>query len=157
LPHFAGSGTPLLDTTSRGAIVGLTFSTTRSAIAKAILEGLTYELRINLELLKKSGVKIKELHAVGGGAKSPLWLQLKADICRVPLRVPQVTEAACLGAAILAGVAAGVYPDFTTAVKNAVRLKRRVKPDKRDAAAYEKRYQLYKQLYPALINLSRQL
>jgi xylulokinase len=157
LPHFAGSGTPLLDTTSKGAIVGLTFSTTRSAIAKAILEGLTYELRINLELLKKAGVKIKELHAVGGGAKSPLWLQLKADICRVPLRVPQVTDAACLGAAILAGVAAGVYPDFATAVKNTVRLKRRVKPDKRDAAAYEKRYQLYKQIYPALINVSRQL
>jgi xylulokinase len=71
--------------------------------------------------------------------------------------VPQVTDAACLGAAILAGVAAGVYPDFATAVKNTVRLKRRVKPDKRDAAAYEKRYQLYKQLYPALINVSRQL
>lgn len=157
LPHFAGSGTPLLDTTSRGAFVGLTFATTRSTIAKAILEGLTFELRTNIELLKKSGIKIKELHAVGGGAKSPLWLQLKADICKAPLRVPEVTEAACLGAAILAGVAAGVYPNFATAVKNTVRLKKRVKPDKRAVAAYEKRYQLYKQLYPALINVSRQL
>jgi len=95
LPHFAGSGTPLLDTTSRGAILGLNFGTTRSMIAKAILEGLTFELRTNLDLLKEAGVKIRQLHAVGGGARSPLWLQLKADICRIPLRVPEVTEAAC--------------------------------------------------------------
>lgn len=157
LPHFAGSGTPLLDTTSKGAILGLTFATTHADLAKAILEGLVFELRVNTDLLREAGVTIDELHAVGGGAQSPLWLQLKADICQVPLRVPQVTEAACLGAALLSGVAAGTYPDLTTAVEQTVHLQRRVDPRADSAAAYERRYQLYEQIYPTLIVLQRQL
>ena len=129
LPHFSGSGTPTLDTESKGAILGLTFATDRAAVAKAILEGLTFELRTNLDLLRAAGVDIRELHAVGGGARSALWLQLKADICEVPLRVPQVTEAACLGAALLAGVGAGVYPSFAAAVERAVQWRTLVHPD----------------------------
>jgi xylulokinase len=157
LPHFSGSGTPLLDTTSKGAILGLTFATTHATIAKAILEGLVFELRVNTDLLKEAGVVIDELHAVGGGARSPLWLQLKADICRIPLRVPQVTEAACLGAALLAGTAAGTYPDLGTAVERTVRLEQRVEPRPESVAAYEERYRLYQQVYPTLIGLQRQL
>ena len=157
LPHFAGSGTPWLDTSSKGAILGLTFATTRPMLVKAVLEGLTFELRVNLDLLREAGVTINELHAVGGGARSPLWLQLKADICRVPLRLPQVTEAACLGAALLAGVAAGMYPDGVTAVAQTVHLRQRVEPQAESVAAYDKRYQLYRQIYPTLIALQRQL
>jgi len=157
LPHFAGSGTPLLDTTSKGAILGLTFATTRATLAKATLEGLTFELRVNLDLLREAGVAIDELHAVGGGARSPLWLQLKADVCQVPLRVPQVTEAACLGAALLAGVAAGTYPDLTAAVEQTVHLRQRVEPQHDSMRAYDERYQLYQQMYPTLIALQRQL
>ena len=157
LPHFAGSGTPTLDTSSRGAIVGLTFATDRAALAKAILEGLTFELRINLDLLREAGVAIQELHAVGGGARSPLWLQLKADICGVPLRVPQVTEAACLGAALLAGVASGVWPNLPAAVDATVRFRRDVQPDRSARAAYEPRFALYRELYPTLAALHRRL
>jgi xylulokinase len=157
LPHFSGSGTPWLDTSSKGAILGLTFATTRPIMAKAVLEGLTFELRINLDLLREAGVTINELHAVGGGARSPLWLQLKADICQVPLRVPQVTEAACLGAALLAGVAAGVYPDLAAAVAQTVHLERHIEPQSDSMTAYDERYQLYRQVYPTLINLQRQL
>ncbi|GAB4540905.1 MAG: xylulokinase [Anaerolineae bacterium] len=157
LPHFSGSGTPWLDTSSKGAILGLSFATTRPILAKAILEGLTFELRINLDLLREAGVTINELHAVGGGARSPLWLQLKADICQTPLRVPQVTEAACLGAALLAGVAAGVYPDLATAVARTVHLEKRVEPQPDSVSAYNERYQLYRQVYPTLIGLQRQL
>jgi xylulokinase len=104
LPHFSGAGTPLLDVHSRAAILGLTFATTQAEIAKAILEGLTYELRRNLELLREAGIRLDILHAVGGGARSAVWLQMKADICQVRPRVPQITEAA-LGDAILAAVA----------------------------------------------------
>jgi xylulokinase len=157
LPHFSGSGTPLLDTSSKGAVLGLTFATTQATIAKALLEGLTFELRTNLDLLKQAGVAINELHAVGGGAKSSLWLQLKADICQVPLRIPQVTEAACLGAALLAGVAAGVYHDFGTAVAQTVHFQKRIEPQADRVAAYGERYQLYRQVYPTLIPLQRQL
>ena len=106
LPHFSGAGTPLVDVHSRAAILGMTFATTQAEIAQAILEGLTYELRTNLELLRDAGIRLDELHAVGGGARSKMWLQMKADVCQIRLRLPQITEAACLGAAILAAVAA---------------------------------------------------
>lgn len=156
LPHFAGAGTPLLDTTSKGAILGVTFATTQADIAKAILEGLTFELRVNLDLLRDAGITIDELHAVGGGAKSGLWLQLKADICKTPLRIPKVTEAACLGAAILASVAVGIYPNVHSAVKQSVKLKERIKPDLQNSAGYEKRYKIYQKLYRQLIPLLRE-
>ncbi|MCX8036884.1 MAG: FGGY family carbohydrate kinase [Candidatus Sumerlaeia bacterium] len=155
LPHFAGSGTPWLDTASRGAILGLTFADTRAGIAKAILEGLTFELRINLELLREGGIAIRELHAVGGGARSPLWLQLKADICGLPIRVPAVTEAACLGAALLAGVAAGIWPDVKSAVVQTVHLDRTMAPRAAEQSAYKEKFALYRQIYPTLIPLFR--
>jgi xylulokinase len=156
LPHFSGAGTPLLDTTSKGVILGMTFATTQADIAKAILEGLTFELRVNIDLLRNSGITIDEFHAVGGGAQSDLWLQLKADICRTPLCVPKVTEAACLGAAILASVAAEIYPDLPSAVKQAVQQKKRIEPDRQNSADYEKRYNIYRKLYTQLISLLRQ-
>ena len=150
LPHFAGSGTPTLDTQSKGALLGLTFATTQAEIAKAILEGLTFELRLNLDLLRAAGAPIAELRAVGGGARSKLWLQLKADICNIPLAVPQVTEAACLGAAVLGGVAAGVYASFDEAVQKTVHMRRRVEPDAEQSTAYAPRFALYQQMYPLL-------
>ena len=157
LPHFAGAGTPTLDTSSKGAIIGLTFATNRPMLAKAILEGLTFELRINLDLLRNSGIALDELRAVGGGARSPLWLQLKADIGRVPLRVPQVTEAACLGAALLAGGACGVYPDLEAAIRRTIRLGREVVPDPRGTPAYLPRFDIYTKLYPTLKSLRARL
>lgn len=155
LPHFSGSGTPLLDTTSRGAFLGMTFATTQADLAKAILEGLTFELRINLDLLKKAGITIHQLHAVGGGARSDLWLQLKADICGIPLSVPRVTEAACLGAAILASVGAGHYGSVNSAAHEAVAVSRTIAPRNSDADAYQRRYEHYLELYPRLICLLR--
>jgi len=154
LPHFAGSGTPLLDTTSRGAFLGMTFATTQADLAKAILEGLTFELRINLDLLRESGIKIEQLHAVGGGARSDVWLQLKADICGTPLRIPRVTEAACLGAAILAVVGVN-YSSVSSAVQEAVEMDRTIMPRSKNVEAYRPRYELYKELYPTLISLLR--
>lgn len=154
LPHFAGTG---IDAAAKGAILGLNFASTSAIIAKAILEGLTFDLRINLDLLRAAGIKIRELHAVGGGARSPLWLQLKADIGGIPLRVPRVTEAACLGAALLAGAAVGLYPDLAGAVAETVSLPQRIEPKVDKMAAYEQRYQLYRQIYPALLELQRNL
>ncbi|MGL4648627.1 MAG: FGGY-family carbohydrate kinase, partial [Caldilineaceae bacterium] len=146
LPHFAGSGTPTLDTASRGAIIGLTTSTTLAALTKAVLEGLTFELRQNLDLLRANGVAIDELRAVGGGARSPLWLQLKADICDVNLRTLESSEAACLGAAMLAGRAAGVYGSLAEAADAVVKLADRVTPEAASRAAYERWYRHYETL-----------
>jgi xylulokinase len=157
LPHFAGSGTPWFDTASKGAILGLTIGTTKADLAKAILEGLTFELRVNLDLLKEGGVRIHELRAIGGGARSDLWLQLKADITGVPVVVPRIAEAACWGAALLAGVGAGCFASAAEAAEGALRLERRFEPDPERAARYGSRYALYREVYPAVASLSHRL
>jgi xylulokinase len=157
LPHFAGSGTPTFDTASQGAILGLTFGTTKTEIAKAILEGLTFELRLNLDLLKAGGVRITELRAIGGGARSELWLQLKADITGIPVVAPAVTEAAGRGAAILAGAGMGVYASAAGAAAQMVELVRRYEPDPRRASDYEELYDLYQKVYPATAPISHRL
>jgi xylulokinase len=155
LPHFSGAGTPLLDNHARAAFLGMHFGTRRADLAKALLEGLCFELRINLELLQQSGIPVHELRAVGGGSRSPLWLQLKADIGRVPLRAAANREAACLGAAILAAVGIGRYRDYADAVRAAVRLEGALESDPQTAAAYEGRFADYRRLYPALAGLNR--
>lgn len=150
LPHFAGSGTPTFDTASKGAILGLTFNTTRTDLAKAILEGLTYELRVNFDLLRDGGVTIDELRAIGGGARSALWTQLKADVLGVTVAVPRVTDAACWGAALLAGLGAGCYADLAQAAEAALHFDHRFTPDPARQTLYDQRYALYRQVYPAV-------
>ncbi len=157
LPHFAGSGTPTFDTRSKGAILGLTFSTTKADLAKAILEGLTYELRLNLDLLKAGGITIEELRAIGGGARSELWLQLKADVTGTPVAVPGVTEAACWGAAILAGVGAGCFENARTASEASLRLQKRYLPDNARQSAYDSLFRQYQRVYPAIRDISHGL
>ena len=90
LPHFSGSGTPWFDTSSRGAILGLRFADTRATIAKAILEGLCFELRVNLDLLREAGVEIEELHAVGGGARKAGRRMLLIDERGLPPDFPVI-------------------------------------------------------------------
>jgi len=157
LPDFAGSGTPAFDTASKGAILGLTFGTTKTDLAKAILEGLTFELRLNLDLLREGGVRIDELRAIGGGARSELWLQLKADITGVPVVAPRITEAASWGAALLAGLGAGRFASATEAAEETVHLDRWFEPDSARAARYEERYGLYREVYPRLKDLHHRM
>lgn len=153
LPHFAGSGTPRFDTQSKGALLGLTFGTSRADVAKAILEGLTFELRYNLEVLKSGGVQIDELRAIGGGARSDLWLKLKADITGIPVAVPRITEAASWGAAALAGTGAGIFSSAAEAVERTLQFDRVIEPDPDNQARYASRYELYLEMYPALRDL----
>jgi xylulokinase len=157
LPHFAGSGTPTFDTASKGAFLGLTFSTTKSDLAKAVLEGLTYELKVNLEVLTHGGVDINELRAIGGGAKSPLWLQLKADVTGIPVAVPRVTESACWGAALLAGYGVGLYQNIAEAAEQSVVLTSRYEPDPKRSKQYESMYKIYCDLYPAVKDILHRL
>lgn len=109
LPYFAGTGTPWLDTKQKGALFGLTLDTQRSDIVKAMLDGICYEVRVNLETMKSAGIEISALRSIGGGTRSDRWMQLKADITGVPIEVTEVAEAGCLGAAFLAGLGCGVY------------------------------------------------
>jgi len=157
LPHFAGSGTPTFDTASKAAILGLTFATTRADLAKAILEGLTYELRLNVELLRAGGVKIDVLRAIGGGAKSALWLQLKADITGIPVVTPKITEAAGFGAVLLAGVGAGLFSSAAEAADRFLQLTNEYLPNLERHAAYTRQFKLYRQVYPAVAPISHLL
>jgi len=157
LPHFNGSGTPWCDLSSKGAILGLTLSSTRHDISKAILDSLVYELRINMERMRKAGIKIEEVRAVGGGAKSPIWLQIKADILGCKIITLKTYEAACLGAAIIAGTAAGGYTSLEEGVKIAVTPKDEYTPNPEMQELYEERYNIYKDLYATLKDINRRL
>ena len=157
LPHFSGSGTPTFDTQSKGAVLGLTFASTKKDFARAVLDALTMELRLNLEILQDGGISINELRAIGGGAKSALWLQLKADITGLPVAAPEVTEAAGMGAAALAGHAAGNFEDPGEAVNERLKIKKVYKPVPENRKRFDERYELYKKLYPAVKEINHQL
>ena len=131
------------------------FATTQANIPKAILEALTFELRVNLDLLRESGIEIEELHAVSGGARNGIWFGLKADICQTPLRVLRITEAACLGAAVLASVGAGDYNCIDSALQGAVELDQMITPSSQNVETYKQCYEFYLELYPKPFSLLR--
>ena len=145
LPYLLGTGTPWLDANARGVIHGLTFGTTRDALAKAALEGVTFEMRWNLEMLERLRVPIERLVAVGGGAKSRAWLQLKADIFGREV-VAVAGEAACRGAAMCAGVGSGVYKSLECAANSAVPSGCAYEPRPEMQRRYSESFEKYKQL-----------
>lgn len=150
LPHFNGSGTPLCDMESKGAIVGLTLSTTRHEILKGIIDGLCYELKFNKETMERAGVPVRSIRAVGGGARSPLWLQTKADIMEMPVETLACKEAGCLGAAILAAAGSGAYGSIREAVREMVRTGRTYEPQVLLRDRYREQYAKYRKLYEGL-------
>jgi xylulokinase len=157
LPHFTMTGTPWFDASSKGAVVGLTLATGTDQIIKGILDGITYEMRLNLDRLAEAGVEVREIRAIGGGAKSRTWMQLKANIFNRPVSALNVSEAACLGAAILAGVAAGEYGSAAEAAEMLVKVVATYEPQPDEVARYAEQYGRYQRLYPALRELLHEL
>jgi len=150
LPHFAGAATPYMDTEAKGAIIGLSINTKAEDIIKAILEGITFEIMVNVEKLEEAGINIDEMRAVGGLAKSEHYLQLKADIMGRKVTSMQVSEAGTLGVAILAGTASGVFGSIEEAVKSLVKTKKEFYPDKKLHEIYMEKFQTYKKIYPSV-------
>ncbi|MCA9415790.1 MAG: hypothetical protein KC917_05950 [Candidatus Omnitrophica bacterium] len=157
LPHFTSTGTPYFDNHSRGAIVGLTLGTTEGEVIKSILEGVTYEIRMCSDTFKEVGHPVKEYRCSGGGAKSETWMQIKADIMNAEMTVPEVSEAGCLGMALLAGSAVGVYRNVKEAVETTVKVTKRYEPDAHRAAIYNENMEVYKDLYPALQSINHRI
>lgn len=153
LPYFTPTGTPYFDTEVKGAILGLRLSTTRGEVLRALLEGVAFEMRLNMDILDRSGIHIDELVAIGGGAKNRRWTQLKADVTGKPIQTAEVTEAGCLGVAMLA-CAADTGQNITDLAKRWVRITDTVDPDPSKAAYYTDRFPAYLSLYPALRNLA---
>lgn len=154
LPYFTPSGTPYFDTETPGAIVGLRLSTTRGEVLRALLEGVALEMRLNLEILEQSGVPITELRGIGGGARNPALLQLKANVLNRPITRVAVTEAGCLGMAMLAHAAIEAT-NVRELARTWVTPLETVMPDVATVDHYAQQFAAYQRTYSALAGLAR--
>jgi xylulokinase len=149
-PYLAGERTPYADPAARAAFVGLSLRHDRGALVRAVLEGVAYGLRDSLELLRELGVRADSGRISGGGARSTLWVRIVASVLGVPLERTAVQEGAAFGAALLGGVAAGIFADVHEAVGACVHVSETVEPDPAWAPAYEAGYARFRSLYSAL-------
>ncbi len=150
MPHFAGAANPYMDTSSRAAIVGLALEHTSADLYKAVMEGVTYEICLNLEHLKQAGIVPEKLYATGGGASSNVWLQIKADILNTPICTLQAKEAGACGTCMITGTAIGLYKDLYQAKKVFVKEDKVFEPNAEMAEKYKKLYNAYKGIYSAV-------
>lgn len=151
LPYMQGAASgPRADPYARGAFLGLTLGTTKAEIARAVMEGITLEMRDNLEAIRRMGIEVTEIRAVGGATKSTTWSQMQADMYQVPVLALEVPETGCLGAALYAGVGLGVYKDLYEAVDRAVRVENRYEPNPDTFEAYDAAYGRFVAGYEAL-------
>lgn len=147
LPHFAGAATPYMDNGSKGVFLGLTLDTEVPDLYYACLEGVAYELFLNYRSIASSGIHFKKIHATGGGAKSSMWMQMKADMLNLPVAALETSEAGTTGSAMLTGIAIGMFADLREAAENMVNIKQIYEPDPAVHAAYEKKFEIYEKLY----------
>jgi xylulokinase len=151
LPYLTGERTPYPDPLARGAYVGLTVRHGQAHMTRAVLEGVAFGLRDSFELMKAAGLaEIRQVRVSGGGARSILWQQILADVLNVELVTVNTTEGAAYGAALLAGVGAGAWPDMDAACQRTVRQTGIRGPRSGISAVYDRAYGYYRQLYPAL-------
>jgi xylulokinase len=150
LPYLTGERTPHPDPNARGAFVGLTLRHGKGHLVRAVLEGVSFGLRDSLELIRALGVPIDQVRASGGGARSDLWRQIQADVFNTELVVINITEGAAFGAALLAGVGAGVYSNVQEGVSTTIRVVSRTTPQRESVEVYQRLYPLYRGLYGAL-------
>ncbi len=145
MPHFAGAATPYMDQSSKAAVLGLTFEHTKADIYKALMEGTSYEILLNLEKMKELGITLGEVTATGGGASSDIWLQIKADIFGIPVKSLDGSEIGAAGTALLAGKAVGAYSDRI----NLIGLKKTFYPEQKKHEFYKRQYKKYAKIYQA--------
>jgi xylulokinase len=151
LPCMQGAMAPEWNGAARGVFYGLTLAHSRAHMTRAILEGSAFALRDIVEAMSNAGLDVRRLTIVGGGAKGPLWRQIKADVTGLPVRVPTSVETTATGAAILAAVASGLYSTVGDAVKAFVEFQPdEHQPDPERREAYEQSYRRYRDLYAAL-------
>ncbi len=150
LPHFAGAANPYMDNASRAAFLGLTLSHTASDIYKALMEGVTYEMRTNLEHLESFGIVPEKIYATGGGASSPVWMQIKADILNRPISSLCAKEVGACGTCMLTGVGIGLYKDLDEAKSVFVKEKTTCTPNGNTAEIYNKYFSAYRRVYDAV-------
>lgn len=152
LPYLMGERTPHLDPNCRGVFFGLSAMHTRQHLLRAVMEGVTFSQRDSVEVLREMGVSINEMLACGGGGSSPLWRQMLADVYGCPVKTVISKEGPALGVAILAGAGTGVYSSVQDGCAAVIKTNPPQNPISQNSAEYEKFYNIYRALYPALKN-----
>lgn len=150
LPYLMGERSPHNNPNARGTFMGMTMDTTREDMTQAVLEGVAFALRDSFEVAKALGIRIDRTKICGGGAKSPLWRQMIADIFNIKVDIPESEEGPAMGGAMLAAVACGEYAGVEEAAEKIVRIVDTVEPIPENAKRYEKQYQKFRQIYPAV-------
>jgi xylulokinase len=148
LPHFAGAATPYMDSAAAGAIVGLTLEHGAADVYQALLEGVAYESRVNMECLAQAGIPIERLRSAGGGARSRVWTQIKADVLNRPIETLASAETGAVGSLILAGLAVGEYATLEEGM-SLVKTKELFTPGE-NRGRYDAVYKKYRKLYNAV-------
>ncbi len=157
LPYLMGERSPINDTDASGTFIGMRMDTTRADLVQAVLEGVSFAIRDSFEVAKKLGLNITRSNICGGGSKSPLWRKLLSAILGIPLDVLQTEQGPGYGAAILAMVGCGLYPDVKTACDALVHVAATVEPDPELMKLYQERYEKFSKIYPALKGLFKEL
>ena len=157
LPYLMGERSPINDTDARGTFIGMTMDNTRADLTQAVMEGVAFAIRDCLEIARSQGIRIEKSRICGGGAKSPLWRKMFANICNLDIESIAAEEGPGYGGAMLAMVACGEYPDVKAIAEQFVKVTRVEKPDPELAALYEDRYQRFRAIYPSVKELFRTL
>ena len=157
LPYLMGERSPINDTHARGTFTGMTMDSSRADLTLAVLEGVAFAIRDSLEVAKSLGIKIERSMICGGGARSPLWKRIMANVLNITLETPVSEQGPGMGGAMLAMVACGAYPDVRTVCRELVHVADTVAPEPDLAALYEARYQCWHRIYPAMKDLFAQL
>jgi xylulokinase len=150
LPYLMGERTPHLDPYARAALVGLTASHTRAHVIRAILEGVAFSLKDTFTIFEEMKIPVTSIRLGGGGARSPLWRQIQADVYGREVEIVAAEEGAAYGAAILAGTGAGEWNSVEQACDVVVRVAKRIAPNAKDSAGMQAAYRTYRKIYPAL-------
>jgi xylulokinase len=150
LPYMMGERSPIWHTNARGVFFGLSLATPKAAMVRSILEGTAFALRHNMEVAMAAGAEVREVRSVGGCSRSDLWNQIKADVLGRPLLLPDASVGSPFGAAVLAGMGVGVFPDIRKSLSEMVHLERRFEPNQANHERYMQSYQVYRNIYEHL-------
>jgi len=152
MPTLLGAGSPNWYPKARGVMLGLTASTTKKDLIRAMLEGVCLEIRWIIEAAEKLGTAIAEVHIWGGAAKSRFWNQIAADVYGVPAARTRVSDAGVVGAAICAGVGVGLFKNAQEGARAMVGIAERYEPNAQASARYKEMFEIYKAAYKALVD-----
>jgi xylulokinase len=150
LPYMMGERSPLWHTNARGVFFGLSLATPKAALVRSILEGTAFALRHNMEVAMRAGADVREVRSVGGCSRSDVWNQIKADVLGRPLLLPRTSVGSPFGAAVLAGMGVGVFPDVRKSLLEMIQLSRRFEPNPANHERYLRTYQVYRDIYEHL-------